>query len=662
MNEFFGYKCGSPSPLILISGKLDMIYNNFQSFLLLHEFGILVVFCEDKDKYKYDYLCKNNNIYFINSVDKLKNLLCRQIYLMGKNTQINKKVLVIVDNIEADMYIQNKSSQEFKDLIHNHKAYFITCVVISDHVKNFQRDITINCNKTFEKKLLSYNKKIEKDKFMSKSNTVNTINTSIQSIHDIINAYDNPFICIVNNNTDSICQILKNLLFECEKSNKIDDCIIYSESHKCISNLKVLTELNYLIQHKYNDNLIKELLETSLMYIKKAQYYAPVIVFEGKLDNLMKYTGFFELMYNSKQYKITIIIITDPDSLPQELMHNIDITVIPFNNNVNIQKKIHEKFKQIYPIFKSFQHDLLKCSANTDILCINNRSMEEKNKKYFMEIKNNTPSKYLLPHKLDIHIRHINEIFNILNIKYPSIQIIGHENIKITKNVLHELESRGSLTNCAIYSSYDKSKWDEYDKDSKYYIVTPLNSVDLTNTLSQLCSNAINNSHEKQVVVFDNDDILNNEQYFIIFSNFVMNSRHYNIIPIFITDKVNLNFSTRCKFDVNMICFNSDKKAQQVLYDQFGQIFPTFDSFCSYFHTYTQNEKVCMIVNRLSKNFNDNFYSIMVDNDKFRAYDKKYKINHITKSILSLTKKDLDDTIYQQNILDKLMINLSLTI
>ena len=160
MNEFFGYKCNSPSPLILVSGNLDIIYNHLNPFLHTHKFGVIAVFCEDKDRYKYDRVCADNNTYFMDNVDKLKNLLCRQTYLINKNAHINKKVLVIIDNnTEVDTFIQ-KSSEEFKDLMNNHRAYFMTCIVISNHAVNsyVKSDIIIKCNKTFEKKLLAYEK------------------------------------------------------------------------------------------------------------------------------------------------------------------------------------------------------------------------------------------------------------------------------------------------------------------------------------------------------------------------------------------------------------------------------------------------------------------------------------------------------------------------
>ena len=462
----------------------------------------------------------------------------------------------------------------------------------------------------------------------------------------------------MDNNTNSTCKILKNVLYECEKSNKIDDCIIYSESNKYESSLKDLTELNYLTQHKYDDNFIKDLLEKCSKCIKESQHYSPVVVFEGNHNSLMKYAGFFELVYNSKQYKITTIIITSYDSLPQEIMHNIDATIIPFHANINIQKKIYEKFKGMYPVFKAFQHNLLKCSSNTSALCINNRLIGEKSKKYFMEIKNDSPTRFLLPHNLDTHVKNIYEIFNVLNTKCPSIQIIGHENKKIAINILCELESRERLTSCVIYSSHDKSRWSEYDDNDKYYIINPLDSVDFRNTLSQICNNSVNHSHENHVVVFDHDDILNDEQYFNTFSNFIMNSRHYNIISIFTTDKLNLNFSIGCNFDVNMICFNPDKKVQQMLYDQYGRIFPTFDSFSSYFHAYTKNEKVCVFMNKLSKNFNDSFCSAIIDENLLTKLDKKSQINPMVRSILSLVKNDIDEVNKQQMLLDKLMASL----
>jgi hypothetical protein len=226
---------------------------------------------------------------------------------------------------------------------------------------------------------------------------------------DILNQSNIQNILVTGWNNEENANLIKNIISMVQHSNDandIDYLVVVSEYNK-----DYYTDLTEAI---YSKTTIIEKIVKRQKINKYKDHYA--IILDTNLYNFKKDSVIQEILFNSRYYNITFIVVTRyPFAISPELRYNFDF-VFAKTNLITDKKRLYDYYFDMYPDFETFKNAY-------DQICINNKT-------YIVACQRTSPTFF---DKIKFMF-----VSNVQINKYPNIPY-DYEEDKYTDNVCTDI-------------------------------------------------------------------------------------------------------------------------------------------------------------------------------------------------------------------------------
>ena len=381
------------------------------------------------------------------------------------------------------------------------------------------------------------------------------------------------------------------------------------QSGKTIMAETIINHLNlpYNVSSAHSVQTIQELMDRQRKVIKekKIDTRSSIIIDE---NISLKEQSVKELLYNGRHYNITRVLTKQfPHDIAPDLRANFDYIFLLGNNYAETQKVLYEHYGRCFPNFHSFNQVFCEMTKNFGCMVINNRVHES------------NISEKIFYYKAPICIEEIhNDVIECLDsgtycgrnieqfdlnrmVDNPAIVMIakrGSGKTVVSKTILEHfnIPNKIIISKAESFSSYYGHIFPEADV---YHEYKP--EIIKGHLTKKILDN--NNLSEKSVIVLDN--CLSSIKSWIReqpILELLYNHKHYNTSYILTMQyPLGIPDDLRSGFDYVFLLADESAINQKKMYEQYGNMFASFEEFKHTFNEITKDFSCMVIDNRNRK-------------------------------------------------------------
>ena len=319
-----------------------------------------------------------------------------------------------------------------------------------------------------------------------KGNTLTNINDPIQmsdicfSEFNLEKLVKNPAIMIIGKRECGKSWLILNIMHHMFSAGKINNLFVFSKTEKMN---KFYSHYTTDIYQEYSSNVIKKILNKQ----EENNNSKCMVIFDDciMLNNVSKCHKFADLIYNGRNYNITVVVsVQFPMGFSPEVRNNFDHIFLFDDDVISNIKRMYDHYAGIFPTFASFQQIFKQITGNFSSMVISQ-----------INAKNITDK--IHSHKAI----EINDKFNIPN-------ILLKEELDEIKETEKKPEKIKKQKYKKIYTDFDYQKLEMLSDDSSSYDFDSSNNK--INKCGKYKTNNIydvNNKYDTNIYDLDNDTI-----------------------------------------------------------------------------------------------------------------------------------------------------------